>query len=317
MARIAIDHILCPMDFSPQSQQAYNYAVALARWYDARITVTHVVATRHAVETIPSFPAATLPPAAVDELRRTLAQDLERYVQTPEASGLRIDVMVQEAPSVQQEILVQANMLDSDLIVISTHGLGGLDRLVLGSVTEHVLRNASAPVLVIPPHSTAAPLSASQVRFRRILCPVDFSTGSQAGLSFAISLAEEADAALTLLHVIDDSYTSDLTLSARDVEVLQQRCVDDLQRMIPAEVPTYCSVDFVVSVGRPAREILSLATLRTTELIVMGVQGRNALDRLVFGSTTHAVIRAANCPILTVRGLEKARSRDPQHRLEA
>ena len=316
MARIAIDHILCPIDFSPQSQQAYNYAVALARWYDARITVIHVVATRPAVETIPSIHAATLPPAAVDELRRTLARDLERYVRTPEASGLRINVMVQEAPSVHQEILVQARMLDSDLIVISTHGLGGLDRLVLGSVTEQVLRHASAPVLVIPPHSTAATLSATQVRFKRILCPVDFSTGSQAGLSYAISLAEEADAALTLLHVIDD-LASDLTLSAKDVEVLQQRCIDDLQRMIPADVSTYCSVDFVVSEGRPAREILSLATSRTTELIVMGVQGRNALDRLVFGSTTHAVIRAANCPILTVRCLERARLRDPQHRLEA
>lgn len=314
MAKIEIDHILCPMDFSAQSQQAYSYAVALARWYDARITALHVVAMRPAVEAIPSIYGAILPPAASDELKRALAGDLERCVRTADAAGLQVDVRVLEAPLVHQEVLAQARLLDSDLIVISTHGLRGLDRLVLGSVTEKVLRNASAPVLVIPSHS--AP-EASQVRFKRILCPIDFSAGSQAGLSYALSLAEEADAELTLLHVIDNLATSDLVLSSRDVEVTKQGCAEDLQRLIPAEARTYCSIDVLVSEGRPAREILNAATARGTELIVMGVQGRNAFDRLFFGSNTHAVIRAANCPVLTVRCLDKARSRDQQHRLEA
>ena len=118
MAKIEIDHILCPMDFSAQSQQAYSYAVALARWYDARITALHVVAMRPAVEAIPSIYGAILPPAASDELKRALAGDLERCVRTADAAGLQVDVRVLEAPLVHQEVLAQARLLDSDLIVI-------------------------------------------------------------------------------------------------------------------------------------------------------------------------------------------------------
>jgi nucleotide-binding universal stress UspA family protein len=312
MAKIEIDHILCPMDFSAQSQHAYSHAVAMARWYDARITALHVVVTRPAFEAIPSIYTATLPPIRLDELRRELASDLERYVRIPDASELRVDVVVQEAPAVHTEILAQAGILNSDLIVIGTHGLGGFDRLVLGSVTEKVLRKASPPVLVIPPR-VATPAT-SEVRFKRILCPVDFSTGAAAGLAYAVSLAEEADAELTLLNVVDDVVMYDLAMSAQDVAALKKSSVEALQQLLPADVRTYCSVETLVTEGRPAREILKAATARAADLVVMGVQGRNALDRMVFGSNTHAVIRAATCPVLTVRCPESRRSRQASSR---
>jgi len=307
MAKIEIDHILCPMDFSEQSLHAYNYAVALGRWYDARITALHILVTRPAFGAVPSMYTLMLPPFTLDELRRDLVRDLERCVRIPDASQLHVDVVVQEAPSVHHEILAQAGILNSDLIIIGTHGLGGFDRLVLGSVTEKVLRKASAPVLVIPPRAAATP-STSQVRFKRILCPVDFSSGATAGLEYAVSLAEEADAELTLLHVVDDVVMYDLARSAQDVAALKKSSLEALQQLLPADVRTYCSVETLVTEGRPAREILKAATARAADVIVMGVQGRNALDRMVFGSNTHAVIRAADCPVLTVRCPENRRS---------
>ena len=306
MAKIEIDHILCPMDFSVQSQHTYSHAIAMARWYDARITALHVVVTRPVFEAVPSIYTVTLPPIKLDQLRRDLVLDLERCVRTPDASQLHVDVVVREAPSVHHEILAQAVSLNSDLIVIGTHGFGGFDRLVLGSVTEKVLRKASAPVLVIPPRAEATPTS--PVRFKRILCPVDFSTGATAGLAYAVSLAEEADAELTLLNVVDDVVMYDLAMSAQDVAALKRSSVEALEQLLPADVRTYCSVETLVTEGRPAREILKAATARAADLVVMGVQGRNALDRMVFGSTTHAVIRAASCPVLTVRCPEDRRS---------
>jgi nucleotide-binding universal stress UspA family protein len=95
MAKLEIDHILCPMDFSAQSQHAYSHAVAIARWYDARITALHVVVTRPAFEAIPSIYTATLPPIRLDELRRELARDLERTCASPTLQELRVDVVVQ------------------------------------------------------------------------------------------------------------------------------------------------------------------------------------------------------------------------------
>ena len=176
---------------------------------------------------------------------------------------------------------------------------------MLGSVTEKVLRKASAPVLVILPRAAATP-STSQVRFKRILCPVDFSSGATAGLEYAVSLAE-ADAELTLLHVVDDVVMCDLARSAQDVAALKKsssRLSSSCFRLTCAHIVRWR----LLSLKDGQRGRYSCATARATDVIVMGVQGRNALDRMVFGSNTHAVIRAADCPVLTVRCSENRRS---------
>jgi nucleotide-binding universal stress UspA family protein len=305
MAMIEISRILCPMDFSDFSQQAYAYAVAMARWYRARITTLHVVVNRPAVEMIPSLYMATVPPMSLTSLREELATRLEGIAR-PYAPEVQTDVMVQEAPDIHREILTQADLLKADLIVMGTHGRGGFDRVVLGSVTEKVMRKATSPVLVVPPHAHDAPVS-DPVRFHRILCPVDFSAGSLDALPYALSLAEEADAHLTLLHVVEalaelyqPAMASPSSLEGIRAAAEASR-LERLQSLVPDQVRTYCTVETALAEGRASKEILRVATERDSDLIVMGVQGRSALDRMFFGSNTHDVIRTARCPVLTVR----------------
>ena len=300
MSRIEIERILCPIDFSHQSLHAYAYAVALARWYEARITALHVLVTRPVIEGNPFIYAVTMPPLALDKLQRDLTSELERCVRIPEAAGVDLEVRVQQAPSVHHEILAQSGVRQSDLIVMGTHGLGGFDRWVLGSVTEKVLRKAHVPILVVPPRATAAP-SMGAPGFKRILCAVDFSAGSDEALAFAVSLAEEADGELTLLHVIDDAPIYQEPVSASDLLAAKRSCVGRLEQLLPDDARTYCEPSVQVTVGEPKREIVRTAQDRAAELIVVGVHGRNAIDRLVFGSTTSAVIRASTCPVLAVR----------------
>ena len=100
------------------------------------------------------------------------------------------------------EILRQAIDRKADLIVMGTHGRTGLRHVLLGSVTEKIIRNASCPVLVVPPHAAAVGGDASAV-FKRIVCATDFSKPSGAALTYALALAQEADARLTLLHAIE------------------------------------------------------------------------------------------------------------------
>jgi nucleotide-binding universal stress UspA family protein len=217
-----------------------------------------------------------------------------------------VDLRIREAPNVHEEILAQLGATHADLLVIGTHGRSGFQRLFLGSVTEKVIRKATCPTLVVPPRAPDVP-SGSPIQFRRILCAVDFSDSSLEALAYAINIAEEADAKLTALHVVEvpPVLVGEPAVPVPDLSSVREAAAADARRklhgLIPEEARTYCAVDTAVVEGRAYREILRHATEQQSDLIVMGVHGRGTLDLLVFGSTTHHVIRASTCPVLIIR----------------
>jgi nucleotide-binding universal stress UspA family protein len=298
---IEIKRVLCPIDFSDFSQRAVDHALAIAQWYESSVTLLHVRAL------VPIAPAAPemLPPMALtaeerDDLMVALARNL------PASPGVTIDRQVVEGHAAT-EILEEAKRLPSDLIILGTHGRTGFERLLLGSVTERVLRKAPCPVLSVPRQpetaTPAAPL------FKRILCAVDFSDCSMRALDYAVSMAQEADACLTVLHVFDlegamsEHWRDRLTPPSlrKELETLESERRDRLARVVPANASSFCDVETVMAGGTPYQEILRVAGEKSSDLIVMGVHGRNAADMLFFGSTTNHVVRQAPCPVLTIR----------------
>jgi len=228
-----------------------------------------------------------------------------------------VEFRIQEAGYVHEEILAQIGATPADLLVIGTHGRSGFQRLFLGSVTEKVIRKATCPTLVVPPRAPDVP-AGSPIQFRRILCAVDFSESSLDALALAINMAQEADAQLTLLHVVEFSpaLSEASLIPALDLSRVREAAAADARRKLHALIPesarTYCTVETAVVEGRAYRDILRHATESQTDLIVMGVHGRGALDLLVFGSTTHHVIRASACPVLIVRPAHADRTGSPQ-----
>jgi nucleotide-binding universal stress UspA family protein len=202
--------------------------------------------------------------------------------------------------------------MHADLLTIGTHGRSGFDRFVLGSVAEKVLRKASCPVLTVPRQAPDA-VPVAPVVFKRILCPIDFSDSSMHALNYAMSLAQEADASLTVLHVMvydleieaPEMYETVLADRRLSVTDYRRRCEEHsrerLRAAVPETVGAYCTVEVLLASGKPYREILRVAAEQQTDLIVMGVQGRGAADLMVFGSTTQHVVRQATCPVLTIR----------------
>ena len=299
-AMIEIHEILCPTDFSDASRQALAHAIALARWYGSHLTALHVIQ----VPLVPQPPifgvafADATPPQPVSYEERE--HDLRAWIEPARTVGLRVDVRVDEGDPARR-IVKQARASAADLVVMGTHGLSGFERLMLGSVTERVLRQAPCPVLTVPP----APETDARVPYARLLCPVDFSESSLEALQFALSLAKEADARLTVLHVVDWPAANELLSEHFDPPDLQPqveaRVRERLEALVTEEARTFSRPTTSIVYGKPYRQILETARQEQSDLIVIGVHGRNPLDLALFGSTTNHVVRRAPCPVLTLR----------------
>lgn len=296
-----ITRVICPVDFSDFSRRALDHAIAVARWYGSKVTVLYV----HHAPFSNMGPVAGLGAAPVElialppEDREKLRKELEAWVPVPET--VQVECRVAEG-DVATEIL--AEVAPDDMIVMGTHGRSGFEHMVLGSVTEKVLRKAPCPLLTIPRAAPPAPGAVPKL-FHHILAAVDFSDASMRALDFAASLAEEADAHVTALHVIDlppdPMFWMDRNDGGSYVREFEETAARRLRESVPDSVRQCCHVEELVATGQPYREILRIANQRHAGLIVLGAHGRGIVERMFLGSTAQHVVRQAQCPVLTIR----------------
>jgi nucleotide-binding universal stress UspA family protein len=298
---IEIRRILCPTDLSDIAPRTLENALALARFHKAEVELLYV---SEPLLPGPASPVSYPPWSVLDPaVRGRLGAALEALVAGAAPHGVSVTPKVVEG-RVITELLARARSWPAELIVMGTHGRGGFERWVLGSVTEKVLRQAPCPVLTVPPPATGVHPQGS-VLFRRIVCPVDFSPASLAALSHALRLAEESCADLYVMHVVE-WLAEDPAARVGGFDVpefrrhLQHDAEQRLSTLVPAEARNWCKPHELVTGGRPWREILRVAEEQDAEIVVMGVRGRNPVDLALFGSTTHHVVRGARCPVLVV-----------------
>jgi nucleotide-binding universal stress UspA family protein len=293
-----LDRVLCATDFSSFSTAALDRAVALAAAYGATVRLLHVLTPFPIAAPFLDVPGdPQLYETAAAQGRRSLAAEAAR-VQRP---GLTIEIAQRDGHAVQ-EIVTAAAEWPADLIAIGTHGHGGFERLVLGSVAEKVLRKAPCPVLAVP--QTGADGDRAERGLSHVLCAHDGSEASRAGVAYAQALAERSGARLTLVSVVESlPYGGDFVApefaafrAARD-----QHARHALDTALSAADRVRLDVHERIVYGHPGQQIVEVAAQERPDLVVMGVQGRGALDLLMFGSTTHYVLRHASTPVLTVR----------------
>lgn len=297
---VKFTRILCPIDLSELSMRPLAYAAAMATWHDARLTALHVVPTFEPMEVRAG--ALFDPVQMVYPMPRENV--LERLREMLATAGVPVDTadVAAEAGDAAPTIVDQAVATNADLLVMGTHGRTGFNRLLLGSVTEKVLRQAPCPVLTVPPHAPAVPTG---VAIRHVLCAIDFSPASEQALGFALGIAQRAGASLTLLNAIEwlpeEEPAEPTTFNVVEYrEHLKQLARDRLAALVadPHARPTPA---MLVVTGRAHREILRLAEEREADLIVMGSTGRGGPVLTPFGTTTQQVVRSATCPVLTAR----------------
>jgi nucleotide-binding universal stress UspA family protein len=298
VTRIDLKKILYLTDFSEPSEAALPFAVAVAREYAAKIYALHVMTPSPLVYTTPETTAATMEAmedAAQAEMLRTESQ----------LDGVVHETIVETEMGVWPAVDRAVKQLGINLIVVGTHGRSGIDRLLLGSVAEEIFRRSSVPVLTIGPWAAKAVHNAA--KFHRILFATDFTKESLAAAPYAISMAQENQARLVLLHVIRGGRKLGVITKA-DEKRAEESIADAMHRLleiVPADAELWCRPEASVQYGTPGDMILDVANERGVDLIVMGV--RDAMGHLgaathVQRATAHQVVSHAHCPVLTVRG---------------
>jgi nucleotide-binding universal stress UspA family protein len=297
----SITNILCPVDFSDSSRAAIKQAVAVAGFYKTRITALHVLSPLSFA--VHGVAAAAMDDVGIEHLRRLTAAELAAATRC----GIGVDVLV-DVGQAAATILDRAATLAADMVVMGTHGTSGFQHILLGSVTEKVLRTARCPVLTVPPHSHCR----SELPFRSVLCSVDFSEASMDAVRFALSLSQESGARLTLLHVLEWPWPEPPPPAMEEIPAEQRVALaeyhryaeESARRRLASLAPDShegLRATPVVKSGKPHVQILEAALDTRADLIVIGVHGRNPVDLALFGSTTNQVVRRAACPVLTVR----------------
>ena len=293
--RIQLRNILFLTDFSPAANAAIPYAAEVAKRFGAKVFALHM---RTPVINPMTEPATwgSLQEAADAEAtnqRETLRKSF---------AGLDPQIIIEEGDLYAKVLeLVEKNKID--LVVLGTHGRSGVPKFFLGSVAEEIFRQAPCPVFTVGPFTPGRALQAplGNGTIKEIVYATDFSPESVSAAAHAISLAQEFQAHLTLMHVIANEAPGDLLLPGELVEASEQH----LRNLVPAEAELWCEPRFVVAQGEPAEKILEVARHRDADLIVLGIHkpsGFPGASTHLPIATAHKVVSHAPCPVLTVRG---------------
>ena len=288
--KVSLNRIMVMTDFSEASDLALDYALSLARRYDSRIYLTHVL-TQDAYQ----MAEPALAEMTYQRMRQAAEQSIADILVSGKLRGVPHEVLLSEGylwPTVEQLIREQ----EIDLVVTGTHGRGEFKKVVLGSVAEEVFRQAGVPVLTVGPE--ARKRAPQELDLSDVLFATDFGPGAARAGQYAFSLAQEHGARLTVLHVVGEG----VAYTREGEERIRKLHIAGMKQFLPQGAEDWCKVDFRVSFGAPVEEILNEARDTGADLIVMGAKARKALAGHRPWSIAYNVVTRAKCPVLSVRG---------------
>ncbi len=323
--RIQPKKIMCAVDFSNFSHLILSYGRALAAEFHARLYVCHVL---HDMVMLSSHGQAyiTSEKVAKERLDDTKAR-LENLVRE---QGIDAKTLVLQGHAAD-ELTQIAQEKDIDLVIAATHGGSGIKRFLIGSVTDRLVKTLTCPLLVLHAQEDHPSFpNVFRVPLGRILVGCDFSPESDLAFEYGLSLAQEFQAELHLVHVIKpekhiELATTDymkiqegdyLGWTRSEFLTLQQKTTDDecerrsrllsrierqLSHMVPEESRNWCTPVINLLEGQAYAELITYAELKKVDMMVLGIHGHSLLEQFLVGSTTDRVISRSVCPVLAVR----------------
>jgi nucleotide-binding universal stress UspA family protein len=281
----SIERILFATDFSSVSNIAASYAEALARRFSSSVEIAHVfdpVSLKSIEEPIVS---------QTEEERRRLVEDkLEHLRENFCALGIDARTVSREGRRASVSLLKIVTEQRIDLIVAGTHSKSGMERRLLGSTAEQLIRSAACPLFTVGPHAKQPP----PLFFERIVYATDFLLEAAKAAVYAVSFAEDSGAHLYVCHVLGKREASSGMRTLPDSAFYSA-----LKQMIPDSSYDWCKPECVVEHGDAAEAIVELAAKVHADLIVLGAHKDWSWVTPEDRGVVPSVWSHAACPILT------------------
>lgn len=291
---IKVDRILCPTDLSTESDEALRYAVALARAYDAKLFLLHCSAAD-------SLPEKHNGKKMQSNMNHLFVESLVPHLGLAAMNELNWEgILRHNVSNVGRAIVEEAATQQIDLIVMRSRRRPR-SAVVLGSTAETVCRNAPCPVLVTHPLEREwVSMSSGEIVLNRVLIAHDFSHDSETALNYGVSLAQEYQAQVHLMHVLptEGHDEPELAWTSATTGTAYTFTARKLQDALPKEAHLWCKFTNVVRCGKVYEEILTYAKEHEIDLICMGVSGSDWTIGKLLGSNVDRVLREAPCPVL-------------------
>jgi nucleotide-binding universal stress UspA family protein len=285
---VSIEKILFATDFSSASEKAALYAKALARRFSSTVEIAHIFdpsVVSSYEETILSLPN--------DERRRIGNERLQLLQEEFSTSGIEVRAILPEGHRPSTALLKVAKEDKVDLIVAGTQSKTGVERLILGSTAEQLIRNAACPVLTVGPKAKA--VGDAPLVFRTIVYATDFSGEAAKAAVYALSFAQDSGAHLYLCHVLGSQ-----TPTSGEAKLVDGAFESSLKRIVPESSYDWCTPECVIGHGDAAKAILELAGRVQADLIVLGARKASFWLAHVDHGLTPDLLAEATCPVMTV-----------------
>ena len=301
----ALKAILVASDFSDASQKPLRHALSIARHFNAKLYLAHVVSSIGF-----TIAGADAVESVAEAARRDLDALERRLVETGDLSNVPHEFLVRQG-DVWEQLQAIIREKQADLIVLGTHARHGVARLVMGSVAEQIFRQAEGLVLTVGPHSLpdAPPLDRTS-RNLSFLFPTNFDEASAHAFPYALAFANHFGARLILLHVAPIMPIPEGFSWSKTPESIAQirgdarnAALQQLRNFVARSSPLGATPQLMVEFGKHGETILRVARALKSDLVIMGLNhtthGR-AISHLP-ETTAYHVVTAAHCPVLTVR----------------
>ncbi|MBL7978813.1 MAG: universal stress protein [Bacteroidetes Order II. Incertae sedis bacterium] len=298
--------LLIPIDRTDASYDLVPFARAFALEYGIReIHLVHVLPLNPPVGSLEPLLQATLPVSDLPVLQEESKTYLDQFAQKVLAGGFEVHQAVLYDWDVANALIRYTEDQQIDLVVMGTHGRKGLNRLLMGSVAEKVVREAPCPVLTVRPDANLV----KPALIRRIVVPTDLSKHAKMAFKVSLHLAARHGAAIHLLHVVNEEglppFYDPYWNYNKSKEALRSKVYRLLTKFMEETEGPSVQVNRAIRFGQPEKEIIAFASGINADLIVIPTHGLTGLAHFLMGSITEKVLRNATIPVLTLKSFGK------------
>ncbi|WP_457551059.1 universal stress protein [Desulfobacula sp.] len=323
--RIEPKKIMCAIDFSNFTDIVLSYGKSLATEFGSTLCLCHIVSGTLMVS---SLGHSYIDYTDIENDRIQSAKD--QLGKMADKLDIDCDVIVSSGHAAEKinGIALKNNI---DMVIAATHGGSGIKRFLIGSVTDRLVKIMQCPLLVLSAREKNLVSQIGEtIKLKKILVGYDFSPDSKLAFDWALSLAQEFQTQLYLVHVIKPTEQSEFSSSdymkiygsydthwgrsqymnlhkkeseeyLKNKKDLVNRLEKQLSDMVPEDCRNWCTPITIILEGEPYKKLIDYAAQKEMDMIVLGVHGHSLLEKFLVGSTTDRVISRAFCPVLAVR----------------